>query len=106
MTDKTRNLALESTSGPINRSVFWWLNQLFLKGSKSVLQVGDLGSIDNKFDSAKLLSKLDGVWQVSDRSGKHVLIMATFSAFRVAFLAPVIPRLCLAGFGFAQPFLN
>ncbi|KAK6086081.1 ABC multidrug transporter [Seiridium cupressi] len=105
VTDKTKNLALEATSGPINRSVFWWLNQLFLKGFKSLLQVRDLGSIGNKFDPAKLLAKLDAVWQVSDRSGKHVLIKAAFSAFRVAFLAPVVPRLCLAGFGFAQPFL-
>ncbi|KAH8203470.1 hypothetical protein TruAng_002341 [Truncatella angustata] len=105
VTDKTKNLALEVISGPINRSVFWWLNQLFLKGFKGLLQVGDLGSIDQKFESAKLLSKLDGVWQASDRSGKHVLIIATLSAFKVAFLAPVIPRLCLAGFGFAQPFL-
>ncbi|KAK9420894.1 putative ABC transporter FUM19 [Seiridium unicorne] len=86
VTDKTKNLALEATSGPINRSVFWWLNQLFWKGFKSLLQ-------------------LDAVWQVSDRSGKHVLIKAAFLAFKVAFLAPVVPRLCLAGFGFAQPFL-
>ncbi|KAM0816280.1 putative ABC transporter FUM19 [Seiridium cardinale] len=105
VTDKTKNLALEATSGPINRSVFWWLNQLFLRGFKSLLQVRDLGSIGNKFDSAKLLAKLDVVWQVSDRGGKHVLIKAAFSAFKVAFLAPVVPRLCLAGFGFAQPFL-
>lgn len=105
VTDKNKSLALEATSGPINRSVFWWLNQLFLKGFKSLLQVRDLGSIGNKFDSAKLLAKLDAVWQVSDRSGKHVLIKAAFSAFKVAFLAPVVPRLCLAGFGFAQPFL-
>ncbi|KAL3428272.1 ABC multidrug transporter [Phlyctema vagabunda] len=105
VTDKTKNLALEATSGPINRSVFWWLNQLFLKGFKSLLQVRDFGSIGNKFDSAKLLAKLDAVWQISDRSGKHVLIKAAFSAFKVAFLAPVVPRLCLAGFGFAQPFL-
>lgn len=105
VTDKTKNLALEATSGPINRSVFWWLNQLFLKGFKGLLQVGDLGSIDSKFDSAKLLAKLDGAWKASDRRGKHVLITATPSAPKVAFLAPVIPRLFLAGFGFAQPFL-
>lgn len=105
VTDKTKNLSLEATSGPINRSVFWWLNRLFLNGFKSLLQVRDLGSIGNKFDSPKLLAKLDAVWQASDRSGKHVLIKAAFSSFKVAFLAPVVPRLCLAGFGFAQPFL-
>ncbi|ETS85549.1 hypothetical protein PFICI_03574 [Pestalotiopsis fici W106-1] len=103
--DKTKVFALEETSGPINRSIFWWLNQLFLKGFKGLLQVGDLGGIDNKFDSAELLSKLDGVWQASDKSRNNALIKATCSAFKVAFLAPVIPRLCLAGFSFAQPFL-
>lgn len=105
VTDNTRDLALEATSGPINRSVFWWLNWLFLRGFKGLLQVRDLGSIGNKFDSAKLLAKLDTVWQVSDKRGRHVLIKASFRAFKVAFLAPVVPRLCLAGFGFAQPFL-
>lgn len=103
--DRTKNLALEATSGPINRSVFWWLNQLFFKGFKSLLQVGDLGSIGNKFDSARLLSKLHEVWQASDRSGKYALITATFYAFKFDFLAPAIPRLCLSAFGFAQPFL-
>ncbi|KAF2995600.1 hypothetical protein E8E14_000809 [Neopestalotiopsis sp. 37M] len=103
--DKSRTLALEETSGPINRSVFWWLNELFLKGFKGLLQVEDLGSIDNRFDSVELFSKLHSAWQVTNKGGKHSLIVATFSAFKVAFLAPVIPRFCLAGFNFAQPFL-
>lgn len=103
--DKSRTLALEETSGPINRSVFWWLNELFFKGFKGLLQVEDLGSIDNRFDSAELFLKLHSAWQVTKKGGKHSLIAATFSAFKVAFLAPVIPRLCLAGFSFAQPFL-
>lgn len=64
-----------------------------------------LGKIDSKFDSAELLSKLDSVWEEGDKSRNHGLIKATFSAFKIPFLAPIIPRLCLAGFGFAQPFL-
>ncbi|KAK2756862.1 ABC multidrug transporter [Colletotrichum kahawae] len=95
----------EEISGPINRSVFGWLNPLFLQGSRGTLNVGDLGNIDRKFDSARLLSMLSSSWDSSDRSAKHALLKSTLSAFRTGYLAPILPRLCLAAFNFSQPFL-
>ncbi|KAK7736158.1 hypothetical protein SLS53_007186 [Cytospora paraplurivora] len=95
----------ESTSGPINRSVFGWLIPLFYKGSRGILQVQDLGNIDRKFGSARLVSSLGAYWDRSRKSAKHCLLTSTLSAYRAGYLAPVIPRLCLAGFSFSQPFL-
>ncbi|OBT93873.2 hypothetical protein VE01_08497 [Pseudogymnoascus verrucosus] len=102
---KLQDSAVESTSGPINRAIFWWINQLFFKGFRTLLGVGDLGSIDKKFSSNLLLSKLCYFWDKSNKSAKHSLLTSTLSAFKVAFIAPILPRLCLAGFSFAQPFL-
>ncbi|KAH0437695.1 ABC multidrug transporter [Colletotrichum camelliae] len=95
----------EEISGPINRSGFGWLSPLFLQGSRGTLNVRDLGNIDRKFDSARLLSILSSSWDSSDRSAKHALLKSTLSAFRTGYLAPILPRLCLAAFNFSQPFL-
>ncbi|KZL77916.1 ABC multidrug transporter [Colletotrichum tofieldiae] len=95
----------EEISGPLNRSVFGWLNPLLLRGSRGILEVGDLGKIDHKFDSARLLSMLSFSWDSSDKSAKHALLKSTLSAFRIGYMAPVLPRLFLAAFNFSQPFL-
>lgn len=95
----------EEISGPLNRSVFGWLNPLFFRGARNILHVDDLGSIDGKFDSARLLSALGSVWDACDKTAKHALLTSTLSAYRAGYLAPVIPRLCLAAFSFSQPFL-
>ena len=96
---------VESASGPLNRSVFWWLNPLFATGARRLIHVQDLGSIDRKFDSARLLSALRDVWSRCDKSAKHCLLSSTLIAYKIGYLTPVIPRLCLAGFSFSQPFL-
>ncbi|GJC78756.1 ABC transporter atnG [Colletotrichum liriopes] len=95
----------EEISGPLNRSLFGWLNPLLLRGSRGILEVGDLGKIDHKFDSARLLSMLNFSWDSSDKSAKHALLKSTLSAFRIGYMAPILPRLFLAAFNFAQPFL-
>lgn len=52
-----------------------------------------------------LLSRLERAWSKSNKSAKQSLLTSTLSAFKFAFVAPISPRLCLAGFSFAQPFL-
>ena len=105
LTGNLKTTGLESTSGPINRSVFWWINELFAKGFRNVLKVGDLDAIDDSLASKRLLARLGPAWKKSDKSAKHSLLVSTWSSFQAAFLLPVLPRLCLAGFKFAQPFL-
>lgn len=53
----------ETAAGVISRSVFWWCNKLLLTGSRLVIGVDDLGSIDDKFDSNKLLEQLETEWE-------------------------------------------
>jgi ATP-binding cassette, subfamily C (CFTR/MRP), member 1 len=58
----------ETVAGVISRSVLWWCNKLLLTGSRLVIGVDDLGSIDDKFDSKKLLEQLETEWEKSEYS--------------------------------------
>ena len=55
----------ETVAGVVSRSVFWWLNTLFLAGSRLLLGVDDLGSIGDKFNSRKLMECLETAWSNS-----------------------------------------
>ena len=103
---KPEDYAAETTSGPLNRSLFWWLNDLFLVGFKSELGPENLGEIDETFSSHALLTALKGKWEdFKGRDWKHPLFWATCSAFKTPILLPIIPRVLSSGFHFAQPFL-
>ncbi|KAF6835949.1 ABC multidrug transporter [Colletotrichum plurivorum] len=96
---------LESTSGSISRTVFWWLNDLFRSGSTGLLSVEGLPVISDKFASRRLLSSAGRAWKNNDKKGTHSLFVATLSAFRATVATAILPRLCLAGFRLGQPFL-
>ncbi|KZL80273.1 abc transporter [Colletotrichum incanum] len=100
-----KGVAVESTTGVISRSLFWWLNSLFFQGFRLLIGLEDLGAIDPKFDSKLLLGKLDRVWSKSKKGSNWSLIGSTFWAYRITFLAGVLPRILFAGFTFSQPFL-
>ncbi|GKT42621.1 ABC transporter atnG [Colletotrichum spaethianum] len=100
-----KGAAVESTTGVVSRSLFWWLNGLFFQGFKLLIGLEDLGAIDPKFDSKLLLGKLDRAWSKSKKDSNWSLIRSTFWAYRTTFLAGVLPRILFAGFTFSQPFL-
>jgi len=49
----------ESTSGPLNRGLFLWLNSLFFHGWKGNLALADIPSINEKLDSASVAARFD-----------------------------------------------
>ena len=57
-----RDYPLESTSGIFNRSFFWWLNSLFVRGFWALLSFDDLHEIDNKLLSEPLRNSLQLAW--------------------------------------------
>lgn len=57
-----RHFSVESTSGLISRSSFWWLNSLLISGHKTVLSVADLPTIHEKLDSTSLGDQLQSAW--------------------------------------------
>ncbi|EFY95497.2 ABC transporter, transmembrane domain, type 1 [Metarhizium robertsii ARSEF 23] len=101
--DKTT--ADEAAAGVVSRGVFWWLNPLLLVGAKTLLAADHVGPIEDKFDSARLLRRLESVWDNDGKTGSWALMKCTFLAYKWQFLAGVLPRLLFTGFTFAQPFL-
>ncbi|OJJ66207.1 hypothetical protein ASPBRDRAFT_49106 [Aspergillus brasiliensis CBS 101740] len=94
----------ESTSGVFARTVFWWLNRLFVNGFRKLLTLEDLFPTDQDLDSAGLRRKIGRAWKRYQSSQTRSLILATFTSLRWAVLRTIFPRLCLIGFSYAQTF--
>jgi ATP-binding cassette subfamily C (CFTR/MRP) protein 1 len=95
----------ETSSGVINRSIFWWLNSLFLQGHRGILETEDLQNIDPKFDTNHVSGPLEERWLRDPKNGQFSLLKCTFLAYKWQFAAGILPRLLHSGFNFAQPFL-
>jgi ATP-binding cassette subfamily C (CFTR/MRP) protein 1 len=100
-----KGVSPEATGGVINRGLFWWLNDLMIKGWKGILKVDALYSTDSALDSTELLAMLDATWSRAKQHERHALIKAVGSAMVAPLIAPVLPRIVLMGFRFSQPFL-
>ncbi|KAJ5960301.1 uncharacterized protein N7479_007451 [Penicillium vulpinum] len=46
------NSPIESTSGVLNRAIFWWLNELLWRGSTDILTVDSLPALDSDITAA------------------------------------------------------
>ena len=53
----------EATSGIFSRSLFWWLNPLFVGGWRKILGLEDLYGIDEKLMAEGLLEKMEVAWE-------------------------------------------
>ncbi|OBR10917.1 ABC transporter [Colletotrichum higginsianum IMI 349063] len=95
----------EQSSGFWSRTCFAWLATTFYLGYSKVISLGDLPRLDSSMESRVLHRSLAVTWDKYDHQSRHSLIKACFRGYLLPFLAPVIPRLCLTVFTFAQPFL-
>lgn len=58
--------SLESTSGPLSRGFFVWLNSLLISGWATVLTNNELPAIYEKLSSEKLALRFHNVWSKGD----------------------------------------
>ena len=63
----------ETTGGIFTRSLFLWLNPLFLKGRKTNLEIGDLCRLEPEFASEDLNGRMKRAWAEC----KSAFLMAT-----------------------------
>lgn len=105
LTPLYRRLPPEARGGIYNISFFWWLNGLFMTGFKKVLAFDDLYSLDTELSSASLAERIRKSWDHSDHRRKHALLRTVFSCLKWQLLAPILPRLCMIGFTYSQPFM-
>ncbi|OCK89464.1 putative multidrug resistance protein [Cenococcum geophilum 1.58] len=96
----------EATRGVWNRTFFWWLNSLFVRGFKRILSLEDLYQTPPSLSSERLRDEMQAVWdRRSKPEGRRSLVWTCVKCLRWPLLSVVPPRLCLIGFNYAQPFL-
>ncbi|THW33635.1 putative multidrug resistance protein [Aureobasidium pullulans] len=100
-----RSVTPESLSNVYSRSVFWWLNKLFMQGFKKDLTLDTLFELDDLLDSTRLASGAQRSWDRVDKTSKYALGKSLMSCLAWPILMPAIPRLVMIGFNYSQPFL-
>ena len=60
----------ETTGGIFTRSLFLWLNPLFLKGRKTDLEIRDLSRLEPEFASGDLNTRMKRAW--AERKSTHL----------------------------------
>jgi hypothetical protein len=98
--------APEELAGILSRTFFWWINPILALGNQIVLSGDDLPPIDYLLTSEKL--RRDGLKAWGQRARpltKMTLPICLVKSMLPQFMAPVILRLCLIFFRYAQPAL-
>ncbi|KAF2427512.1 ABC transporter [Tothia fuscella] len=95
----------EEVSGVFNRTFFWWLNPLFLRGNKHILAYSDLYPLDHSFHASSLQKRMHKAWAKFEHKGPMGFLYAYFYCFRWELLQTIFPRSCVIALGYAQTFL-
>lgn len=96
----------EETSGIFNRSVFYWLNRILLLGYRKVISPEDLYPLDKQIDSSRLHAHFEKYWSRTDKDpDQYRILVALLRSHWRQLILPIIPRVFLIGFTFAQPLL-
>ncbi|KAK4209327.1 P-loop containing nucleoside triphosphate hydrolase protein [Rhypophila decipiens] len=99
----------EETSGPFGLVIYRWLGPLFFKGYRNVLSLDSLGALDHHMATDVLYAKLSAKLPSGGRESKSMQRFTLAKALARTLLGPLLlstlPRLCLVGFRFCQPFL-
>ncbi|OKL57766.1 hypothetical protein UA08_06882 [Talaromyces atroroseus] len=95
----------EETAGFISRSLFLWLNSLLWTGYRRTLTAPDLQPIAKVLYAPHLSARFASILSIKTAPyfglpGQTLLCLGRY------LLLPVLPRLCVTGFTFAQPFLT
>ncbi|KAI1152199.1 putative ATP-binding cassette transporter [Nemania diffusa] len=104
LADGSRGSTPEECASFLSRSLVAWINPLFLKGYRRQLTDSDLRIIDSSLSAAELEPRFDRLLATRE-FGRYGLIRLTFQSLGAYALTPVLPRLGLSAFTFAQPFL-
>lgn len=99
------NHSVESTSGPISRGLFFWVNPLLVLAWKTELSLHSLPLIFEELSSQDLLRRFAAKWDPVSQNQRASLIWATFKVLKWNMLVIAIPRSIAIGLTVLQPFL-
>ncbi|KAF5876101.1 putative abc multidrug protein [Botrytis fragariae] len=97
-------VAAEELASFVDRSLFAWLDKLLLHGYRQKLTLLDLQPIDQTLGTFRLANDFHDI-QKHPKLRRFGLLGITLRCSGSSIFFPVLPRLCLTGFSFAQPFL-
>ncbi|KAK4216710.1 ABC transporter [Rhypophila decipiens] len=97
MTDEKNPKSPEERSGVLSRSLLIWVHGILAKGRKTLLSPIDLDPLREGLRTESLSNSFWSAWAK--------LAAALVRTLKWSLLAPIIPRLCMAGFTFCQPLL-
>ncbi|OJK01767.1 hypothetical protein ASPACDRAFT_25680 [Aspergillus aculeatus ATCC 16872] len=100
-----RSLPPEQTAGIFDRSAFWWFNPLLLAGYKRLLTPGDLLAVDEDISLERSKAEIRQKWKHAAKEQPRSLLRVLLAVYKRPLLANLLPRLCLTGVNYAQPFL-
>lgn len=103
-------LGPEMTASVVNRGLFWWLNDLLIRGFRATLSGNALYDTDAAIKSWRLLGNIQAarrMWSAPKLGffRRHKLLFALLDSIKGTLILAVLPRLCWIAFKFAQPFL-
>ncbi|PYH88863.1 putative ATP-binding cassette transporter [Aspergillus ellipticus CBS 707.79] len=98
------NSSSEETARIFSRVFFWWINPVIREGYRTNLSLHNLPDIHEKLSSETLRKEALKSWttQAEPRT-KWSLLLSLARCLKPAFLSPVIPRLFVILFRYAQP---
>lgn len=95
----------EETSGVYSLALMSWLRPLISLGSRQGLDLEDLYPLDRRLAAARQLNRFQRLRQASSmNSTDNNLLRDLARTLGTGLLQPIVPRLLLMGFSFAQPF--
>ncbi|TDZ30378.1 ABC transporter atnG [Colletotrichum spinosum] len=96
----------EETAGILSRTFFWWINAILAKGYRMILTGDALPPVDGKLSSGLRRQEALLAWdQRAKPETKTTLPGVLIQSMALPFIAPIIPRLFLIAFRYAQPLL-
>ncbi|KAF3400200.1 Multidrug resistance-associated protein 1 [Penicillium rolfsii] len=120
-----KHLPPEELTGVFGRALFWWIHSILKDGYRGFLMQDDLTRVDRALSSKIVRKRLIRAW--NQRRKKSTVFQAIYfritksclarpetnftlprvllGCFRAEFLAPILPRLFLMVFRYAQPVL-
>ncbi|KAL4865755.1 hypothetical protein BDV12DRAFT_174033 [Aspergillus spectabilis] len=97
--------APEETAGILNRSFLWWFNPLLLAGYKQSLTVDKLLAVDEDIGVERSKDEIRRRWAQAAKKDASGLQNVLLAVYRTELWGGFLPRLCLIGVNYAQPFL-
>ncbi|WYZ44670.1 hypothetical protein EsH8_VII_001106 [Colletotrichum jinshuiense] len=96
----------ELLAGILDRTFFWWINSILAQGNQKILTEDNLPPLDPQLSSELLRHRALKAWDQRVKPEKKTTLPKVVALSMLShFLAPIIPRLFLIAFRYAQPVL-